>query len=116
MNQAILIFTFIFAAVVVASLLGVHILLAPKNPTAVKGEPFECGVAMLSRPQGRISVRFYVVAMLFLLFDIEIVFLYPWAVLFKELGVQGFLQMLVFLSVLMTGFIYVWKKGALKWG
>jgi len=115
MNEAILIFTFVFSAVIVGSLLGLHILLSPKNPTPVKEEPFECGKDMLSHPKGRISVRFYIVAMLFLLFDIEIVFLYPWAVLFKELGVFGFVEMVIFLSVLMVGFFYAWKKGALKW-
>ncbi|MBI4971631.1 MAG: NADH-quinone oxidoreductase subunit A [Candidatus Omnitrophica bacterium] len=115
MNEAILIFSFIFAVFIIAMLLGIHILLAPKNPTPVKAEPFECGKDMLSKPKGRVSVRFYIVAMLFLLFDIEIVFLYPWAVLTKELGVLGFIEMVVFLGVLMTGFFYAWRKGALKW-
>lgn len=115
MNEAILIFTFIFASLVIVSLLGLHELLAPKNPTPVKEEPFECGKDLLSRPKGRLSVRFYIVAMLFLLFDIELVFLYPWAVLFQELGVFGLLEMLAFIGVVMTGFVYAWKKGALKW-
>lgn len=116
MNEAILIFTFVFSALVITMLLGIHVLLAPKNPTAIKEEPFECGKDMLSKPKGRVSVRFYIVAMLFLLFDIEIVFLYPWAVLYKDLGVFGFFEMLVFLGVLMIGFFYAWRKGALKWG
>ena len=115
MNEAILIFTFIFAVFIISMLLGIHFLLGPKNPTAIKAEPFECGKDMLSKPKGRVSVRFYIVAMLFLLFDIEIVFLYPWAVLTKELGVLGFVEMAVFLAVLMTGFFYAWRKGALKW-
>ena len=116
MNEAILIFTVIFTALVITLLLGIHILLSPKNPTPVKELPFECGKDMISQPKGRLSVRFYIVAMLFLLFDIEIVFLYPWAVLFKELGVAGFVEMLIFIGVLMTGFFCAWKKGALKWG
>lgn len=116
MNEAILTFTFIFSAIVIGSLLGLHIALAPKNPTPVKEDPFECGKDMLSKPKGRVSVRFYIVAMLFLIFDIEIVFFYPWAVLFRELGVFGFVEMLVFIGVLMIGFFYAWKKGALKWG
>ncbi len=115
MNEAILIFAIIFSGIIIATLLGLHVFLGSKNPTPVKEEPFECGKDMLSKPKGRLSVRFYIVAMLFLLFDIEIVFLYPWAVLFKELGMFGFIEMLVFITVLMTGFFYAWKKGALKW-
>ncbi|MBI4398883.1 MAG: NADH-quinone oxidoreductase subunit A [Candidatus Omnitrophica bacterium] len=116
MNEAILIFTVIFSALIITTLLGLHILLASQHPTPVKEEPFECGKDLLSRPKGRMSVRFYITAMLFLLFDIEIIFLYPWAVLFQEMGMAGFLQMLVFVTVLMAGFFYAWKKGALKWG
>ena len=111
MNEAVLIFAFAFAALVVGSLLGLHILLSPHNPTAVKDEPFECGKDPLSQPKGRMSVRFYIVAMLFLIFDIEVVFLYPWSVIFKDLGMAGFLQMVVFLGIIMIGFFYAWKKG-----
>ncbi len=115
MNEAVLIFTLIFSALIVGTLLGLHLLLSPKNPNSVKSAPFECGKDPISEPKGRLSVRFYIVAMLFLIFDIELVFLYPWAVLFRDLGVVGFLDMLVFIVILMTGFIYAWKKGALKW-
>jgi len=115
MNTAILLFTVIFAALFITILLGLHILLGPKNPTEIKSQPFESGKEPLAQPRGRVSVRFYIVAMLFLIFDIEVVFLYPWAILFRELGMVGFLEMLVFIGILMTGFIYAWKKGALKW-
>jgi len=115
MNEIILIFTVIFTAVLVGTLLGLHMWLSPKNPTPLKGEPFESGQIPFGLPQGRLSVRFYIVAMLFLLFDIEVVFLYPWAVMFRELGLYGFIEMLIFIGVLMTGFLYAWKKGALQW-
>ncbi len=115
MNEAILIFAFAFAALIIGLLLGLHILLGPHNPTPEKQEPFECGKDMLSQPKGRMSVRFYIVAMLFLIFDIEIVFLYPWSVIFKSLGTSGFFEMVVFLGIVMIGFFYAWKKGALKW-
>jgi len=114
-NEAILIFTIVFAALVIATLLGLHLWLSPKNPTAIKGEPFESGKIPFALPKGRLSIKFYITAMLFLLFDIEIIFLFPWAVLFRELGIAGFIEMLVFIGILMTGFIYAWKKGALEW-
>lgn len=90
-------------------------LLGPKRPNPVKDEPFECGVAPFELPQGKFSVKFYLVAMLFIIFDVEIVFLFPWAVIFQDLGVVGFMEMLVFLAVILLGFWYVWKKGALEW-
>lgn len=81
----------------------------------VKDSPFECGMKPLHTERRRFSVRFYVVAMLFILFDIEVVFLYPWAVAYKSLGWFGFVEMLVFLGVLFIGWWYVVQKGALDW-
>ena len=77
--------------------------------------PYECGIPPVESARKRISVRFYVVAMLFILFDIEAAFLYPWAVLFRRLGLFGFAEMLTFLGVLVVGYIYCWRRGGLQW-
>lgn len=95
--------------VTLASLLG------PKKSFPDKMEPFECGKSQIVSPRQRFSVKFYLTAVLFILFDIEVVFLYPWAVIFKRLGWFGFFEMLIFLAILGIGLLYVWKKGALKW-
>ena len=81
-----------------------------------KMSPYESGMIPVGDARSRFSVKFYVVAILFILFDIEVVFMYPWAVIFKKLGVFGFVEMMVFIAILLVGFIYVWKKGALEWG
>jgi NADH-quinone oxidoreductase subunit A len=81
----------------------------------VKAEPYESGMVGLGDTRERFSVRFYLVALLFIIFDIETIFLIPWGVLFRDLGLFGFVEMLVFIGVLLVGFIYVWKKGALEW-
>jgi NADH-quinone oxidoreductase subunit A len=78
-------------------------------------EPFECGERPFALPTGRLTVRYYLIAMLFILFDVELVFLFPWAVVYHKLGLFGFLEMALFLGVLLVGFIYAWKKGALEW-
>ena len=87
----------------------------PKSPNPVKAEPFESGNPPRGDARIRFSVRFYLVAMLFLIFDLEVVFLYPWAILFRQLGLLGLIEMGIFLGILLIGFIYVWKKGALEW-
>jgi len=101
-----------------AGLAGLFIILTsilgPKKRTPVKAEPFECGVDPIALPRGRRPVKFYILGMLFILFDIELVFLFPWAVLYKQLGVTGFIEMAVFLLVLVMGYLYAWKKGALE--
>jgi NADH-quinone oxidoreductase subunit A len=76
---------------------------------------YESGMEPVKTARERFSVKFYLVAMLFILFDIEIVFMYPWAVKFRELGVLGLVEMLVFIAILLVGFVYVWRKGAFKW-
>jgi NADH-quinone oxidoreductase subunit A len=88
--------------------------LGPKKPIPVKDEPFECGEKPFNLPEGRLPVRFYLVAMLFVLFDVELVFFFPWAVVYRQLGLFGFVEMLVFLSFLVLGFFYAWKKGILE--
>ena len=87
----------------------------PKNPTDVKLSTYESGMEPIRSARERISIKYYMVAMLFIVFDIEVVFLYPWAVNFRQLGMFGFVEMFIFIGILMLGFIYVWKKGALKW-
>jgi NADH-quinone oxidoreductase subunit A len=83
--------------------------------TPQKMIPYECGMDPIGEARKRFSVRFYIVAMLFIVFDIEAVFLYPWAVIFRELKVFGLVEMGVFIAILLVGFVYVWKKGALEW-
>ena len=85
------------------------------RPTPVKSAPYESGMIPLGSTRERFSVKFYMVALLFIIFDIETVFLIPWGVAFRDLGLFGFVEMLVFIGVLFVGFVYVWKKGALQW-
>ena len=87
----------------------------PRQPSERKMTPFECGVESRGDSRHRHSVKFFLVALLFIIFDIEAVFIYPWAVLFKELGLFGFIEMSIFLFILLLGLFYVWKKGALEW-
>lgn len=89
-------------------------ILGPQKRTAVKDEPFECGNPPSGSAWGRFSVKFYLAAILFIVFDIEVVFLYPWAVVFRQLGFFGFVEMLVFVLILAVGLVYVIKKGALE--
>ena len=95
--------------VLLASILG------PKKPSKVKSEPFECGEPTFSVSAGHMSIKFYLTAILFILFDVELVFLYPWAVAFRELGAWGLTGMSIFLGILMVGFFYAWDNGALDW-
>ncbi len=90
-------------------------LIGQKKPSAVKLQPYECGCEPVGTARERFSIKFYVIAMLFILFDIECVFLYPWAIIFKKLGMFGLMEMGVFIIILFVGYIYVWKKGALEW-
>ena len=83
--------------------------------TPQKMIPYECGMDPIGEARKRFSVRFYIVAMLFIVFDIEAVFLYPWAVIFRDLKIFGLAEMGLFISILLVGFVYVWKKGALEW-
>ena len=110
-----LIILFALAGAVVLGLLFVAQKVGPRSMTPVKAEPFESGNPPTGDAHMRFSVRFYLVAMLFLIFDLEVVFLYPWAILFRELGLFGLIEMGIFLGILVIGFVYVWKKGALEW-
>jgi len=90
-------------------------LFGPKRPTPIKLEPYESGMRPIGPAMRRMPVRFYLVAVLFILFDIEVIFFLPWAVTFRTLGVFGFVEMLVFIAILLVGYVWVWKKGALEW-
>ena len=87
----------------------------PNNPNPVKLEPYESGISNVGDARDRFHIRYYVLAMLYLVFDLEVVFLYPWAVQYDKLGVFGLLEMLVFVAILLIGYFYAWKKGALDW-
>lgn len=89
--------------------------LGPRRPSLVKSAPFECGSEPVGSARDRFGVKFYVVALLFIVFDIEAIFLYPWAVLFTELGWAGYVEMAVFIFTVVIGLVYVWKKGVLDW-
>jgi NADH-quinone oxidoreductase subunit A len=106
--------------IVIATLFGVVMSkasewLGPKNPDDVKLSTYESGMEPIGSARDRVSVKYYMVAMLFIIFDIEVVFLYPWAVTFRELGMFGFVEMFIFIAVLMLGYFYAWRKGALSW-
>jgi NADH-quinone oxidoreductase subunit A len=90
-------------------------LVRPSNPSKTKLMPYECGIDPVDSARGRYTVRFYIVAILFVVFDVETIFLFPWAVRFKAFGLFGLLEMLIFLAILIVGYIWVWKKGALEW-
>ena len=89
--------------------------LGPKKYEQVKYSVYECGVDPFTSASVRVSVKFYLIALLFLLFDLETAFLYPWAVLFRDLGLFGFIEMAIFVGILLVGLVYAWKKGALEW-
>jgi len=98
-----------------ALLLSVGKLLAPNRPDPEKLSPYECGFEAFEDARMKFDVRYYLVAILFILFDLEIAFLFPWAVVLNEIGFEGFIAMMVFLVILIVGFAYEWKKGALEW-
>ena len=100
---------------VTATILGLSAWVGVKRPSKGKLSPYECGSSPVGDARKRFSVSFYLVAMLFILFDVETAFLYPWAVIFKSLKWFGFLEMLLYIAVLLAGYVYVWKKGALDW-
>ncbi|MBI5542368.1 MAG: NADH-quinone oxidoreductase subunit A [Deltaproteobacteria bacterium] len=107
-------------AIAVAGLFGMLLLvlssvLGPKKTSAVKAAPFECGSNPVGSARERFAVKFYVVGLLFIVFDLEMVFFYPWAAEFRTLGWFGFAEMLLFAATLALGLVYVWKKGALEW-
>ncbi len=115
MEYAPILMVFAFAAVVGGALIGLPHLLAPRRLTPVKEEPFECGKDPIAVAEGRFAIKFSTIAILFILIDIELIFVWPWAMLYRQLGWFGFVEMLVFLAILMLGFLYIWQKGGLEW-
>jgi NADH-quinone oxidoreductase subunit A len=98
-----------------AAILGMSAWVGVKRPTREKLSPYECGIQPVGDARERFSISFYLVGMLFILFDVEAVFLYPWAVVYKELRWFGFVEMLLYIVILLAGYVYIWKKGALDW-
>lgn len=111
---AVLIGTIVGASLIAVALVG-NLLLSPKSPSRAKSTSYECGMLPIGRSIGLVHVRYYLFAILFLIFDVEAVFLFPWAVIFRTFGQQAFYEMLVFLVILAAGLVYAWKKGVLQW-
>jgi len=107
--------TFIVALGFVVTTMFVTHKLGPKRKSKIKEDTFECGIEVQGNARIPFSIKYFLVAILFVLFDVEVIFMYPWAVNFKELGLLGFLEMLTFVAFLLVGFYYIIKKGALKW-
>ena len=103
------------ATIIAIALLVIGTVIGPSKPSDTKLAPYECGFLAFEDARMKFDVRFYLVAILFIIFDLEVAFLFPWAIVFGELGSFGFWSMMVFLGVLTIGFIYEWKKGALEW-
>ena len=116
MDQYLPIFTMLVLAILFSGLsFFASGLLAPKKASTAKEAPYECGIVPTREPAERFPVRFYVVAMLFIIFDIEIIFLFPWAVRFRELGLFGLVEMAVFIALVFVAYAYVWRAGGLDW-
>jgi NADH-quinone oxidoreductase subunit A len=106
---------FIVAAGFVGFVMAVTHWMGPRRKTKVKLETFECGIDVQGNARTPFSIKYFLVAILFVLFDVEVIFMYPWAVNFKELGLLGIVEMFTFIAVFLVGFVYILKKGALKW-
>ena len=104
-----------FVGAIAGTFVGLSSILGPKRRTPVKDQPFECGNPSEGMTHTPTPIKFYMMALLFILFDVELAFLFPWAVVFRELGLFGFVEMFVFFLVVGVGFIYTWKVGALEW-
>jgi len=107
--------TLLFGVCLIGAMWALATYLGPRKVTAVKKTPFECGNPPTEPARKPVTIHFLVLAMLFLLFDIEVIFLYPWAIVFKSLGFFGIVEMFLFILLLVAGLIYCWRKGALEW-
>jgi len=105
----------LLGAITVALMLGISRLLAPSDPTAVKLSTYECGEVPYGSSWVQFNIRFYVVALIFIIFDVEVALLYPWAVVFQRLGLLAFIEAFVFIVILLAGLAYLWKEGDLEW-
>jgi len=112
--SAVLIFIIVGTGVVLFTFLLARIL-APHRPYKVKNETYECGIPILGKSWVQFNNRFYIIGLIFVIFDVEAVFLFPWAVAYKSLGLFALIEMVIFIAILVVGLIYAWKKGALKW-
>jgi NADH-quinone oxidoreductase subunit A len=115
-NYLPLLIHFLLAGALACALVLLSWLIGYRKPTRAKLSPYECGMTPVGDARERFSVKFYLVAMLFILFDVEAVFLYPWAIILRQLKMFGFWEMLVYIAIVLVGFLYIWKKGALDWG
>src|SRR5262245_59551497 len=115
MEYVSILMVFAVAAVVAGALLGIPQLIAPRRVSAAKQEPFESGKDPFGIAEGRFAIKFSTIAIFFIIFDIELVFIWPWATIYRRLGWFGFAEMMVFLGILMLGFLYIWKKRGLEW-
>ena len=115
MEYVPILMVFAVAAVVAGALLGIPSLIAPRRMSAVKNEPFECGKDPVGLPEGRFAIKFSTIAIFFIIFDIELLFVWPWATIYRRLGWFGFAEMMVFIGILMLGFLYIWQKRGLEW-
>ena len=105
----------IVALVVIGALLALSTILGPRNPSPQKLIPYECGIIPTEEAKGRYPVRFATIAMLFIIFDIEVVFMYPWAVALDQLKLFGLIEMVVFIAILGVAYVYIWGRGGLEW-
>ena len=110
----VLIMMLVSLGFIVTTMVATHIL-GPHKKSKVKSQAFECGIESQGNARTPFSIKYFLVAVLFVLFDVEVIFMYPWAVNFKELGVAGFIEMVLFIATLLIGFFYILKKGALNW-
>jgi NADH-quinone oxidoreductase subunit A len=114
-NYGPLLLMFILAAGLAGALIVVSALVGRHRPSREKDQPYECGISPSGDARGPFSVQFYMVALVFILFDIEAIFLYPWALVYHNLGLFGFVEMVLYIGILLVGYIFFWKKGALDW-
>ncbi|HMB22292.1 MAG TPA: NADH-quinone oxidoreductase subunit A [Anaerolineales bacterium] len=105
----------VLSTVVALIAIGLGVLFGPRKQSAAKDMPYESGMNPYGEGTRRMPVRFYLIAVLFILFDIEVVFFLPWAVVFRQLGLFGLIEMVIFIAILLVGYVYAWKKGALEW-
>ena len=115
-NYLPLLIHFLVAGALAGAIVLLSYLVGYRKPTRAKMSPYECGMQPVGDARERFSVKFYLVAMLFIIFDVEAVFLYPWAIILKDLKMFGFWEMIVYIGIVLVGFLYVWKKGVLDWG
>lgn len=114
-NYVPILILFLVAAAFALGSLAISAVLGPRRPTPEKASVYECGMTVDPGARQPFDIKYYLVAMAFLVFDVEVVFLYPWAVKFKALGLFGFVEMLIFLFILLVGYAYIWRKGVLEW-